>query len=264
MSVDIHPTAIIDKAARLGTNVKVGPYCVIGPHVQLGDNTVLHAHVILDGRTSLGARCEVFPFAVLGCPPQHTRFAGEESVLEIGSDCVIREHVTMHPGTAIDAMRTIVGNNGLFLAASHVAHDCVVGDNAIFANNASLGGHVKIGHHVMMGGFATVQQWCRVGDHAMIGSQTAVDSDVIPFAIAVGNRARLTGINVIGLERRGVTADRIAATRALYKTLFRGQGVFADRLAQARVDYGKDDMAEAVFAFIDGAGRNGICQGQTG
>ena len=264
MSVDIHPTAIIDKAARLGTNVKVGPYCVIGPHVQLGDNTVLHAHVVLDGCTSLGARCEVFPFAVLGCPPQHTRFAGEESVLEIGSDCVIREHVTMHPGTAIDAMRTIVGNYGLFLAASHVAHDCVVGDNAIFANNASLGGHVKIGHHVMMGGFATVQQWCRVGDHAMIGSQTAVDSDVIPFAIAVGNRARLTGINVIGLERRGVTADRIAATRALYKTLFRGQGVFADRLAQARVDYGKDDMAEAVFAFIDGAGRNGICQAQTG
>ena len=235
MSVDIHPTAIIDKAARLGTNVKVGPYCVIGPHVQLGDNTVLHAHVVLDGCTSLGARCEVFPFAVLGCPPQHTRFAGEESVLEIGSDCVIREHVTMHPGTAIDAMRTIVGNNGLFLAASHVAHDYVVGDNAIFANNASLGGHVKIGHHVMMGGFATVQQWCRVGDHAMIGSQTAVDSDVIPFTIAVGNRARLTGINVIGLERRGFAADRIAATRALYRTLFRGQGVFADRLAKARV-----------------------------
>jgi UDP-N-acetylglucosamine acyltransferase len=264
MSVAIHPTAIVEKGAQLGSDVTVGPYCVIGPHARIGDKVVLHAHVVIDGRTSLGDRCAVFPFAVLGCPPQHVRYAGEESTLEIGSDCVIREHVTMHPGTAIDAMRTRVGDHGLFLAASHIAHDCVVGSHAIFANNASLGGHAKIGQNVMMGGFATVQQWCRVGDHAMVGSQTAVDSDVIPFAIAVGNRAKLTGINVIGLERRGFDADQIVMIRSLYKTIFRGKGVFADRLAAARVAHAGNHMADEVFAFIDGAGRNGICQAQSG
>ena len=158
-------------------------------------------------------------------------------------DCVIREHVTMHPGTAIDSMRTIVGNHGLFLVASHVAHDCVVGDHAIFANNASLGGHVRIGHHVMMGGFATVQQWCRVGDHAMIASQTAVDSDVIPFGIAVGNRACLTGINVIGLGRRGYSEESITRLRSLYRTLFSGNGVFSERLESIRATFAGNDEA---------------------
>ena len=260
MSVNIHPTAIVSDGANLGTDVTIGPYCTVGTHVTIGDRVTLHSHVVIDGYTSLGAGGEVFPFAVLGCPPQHTRYAGEESTLEIGTDCVIREHVTMHPGTAIDSMRTRVGNNGLFLVASHIAHDCVIGDHAIFANNASLGGHAKIGHHVMMGGFATVQQWCRVGDHAMIASQTAVDSDVIPFGIAVGNRARLTGINVIGLERRGFEASRVATVRALYKDLFRGSGVFADRLARASAFYAGDSMADEVFSFIADAGRNGICQ----
>ena len=189
MPVTIHPTAIVNDAARLGEDVRIGPFCTVGPDAVLGDRVTLHSHVVIEGHTTLGADSEVYPFAVLGCPPQHTRFAGEASALEIGHDCVIREHVTMHPGTAIDSMRTIVGNHGLFLVASHVAHDCVVGDHAIFANNASLGGHARIGHHVMMGGFATVQQWCRVGDHAMIASQTAVDSDVIPFGIAVGKKS---------------------------------------------------------------------------
>ena len=260
MSVSIHPTAVIDAGAALGEQVTIGPCCVVGRDAVLGDRVTLHSHVVVNGRTSLGADSEVFPFAVLGAPPQHTRFQGEESTLEIGHHCVIREHVTMHPGTAIDAMRTRVGNHGLFLVASHVAHDCVVGDHAIFANNASLGGHAKIGDHVMMGGFATVQQWCRVGDHAMVASQTAVDSDVIPFGIALGNRANLTGINVIGMARRGFSEDSIARLRGLYRDLFRGTGLFSDRLEAARTSY--DDNAEAarIFAFLEDAGRNGICQ----
>ena len=260
MSVSIHPTAIIDAKATLGDQVSIGPYCVVGPHVVLGDRVKLHAHVVIDGRTTLGADSEVYPFAVLGAPPQHTRFAGEDSTLEIGHHCVIREHVTMHPGTAIDSMRTRVGNHGLFLVASHVAHDCVVGDHAIFANNASLGGHAKIGDHVMMGGFATVQQWCRVGDHAMVASQTAVDSDVIPFGIAVGNRACLTGMNVIGMARRGFSEDSISSVRSLYKDLFRGRGVFRDRLERARQTYSHGAEAAHIFAFLETAGRNGICQ----
>jgi len=205
MSANIHPTAIVDNRAELGADVEIGPYCVVGPNVTLADQIKLHSHVVVDGHTSIGSGTEIFPFAVLGCPPQHTRYAGEQSTLEIGKNNVIREHVTMHPGTAIDRMKTVVGDNGLFLAATHVAHDCIVGDNAIFANNAALGGHVQIGNNVMLGGFASVQQFCRVGDHSMVASQTAVDSDVIPFSIAVGNRALLTGINVIGLNRRGFT-----------------------------------------------------------
>ena len=260
MTVSIHQTAIIDDGASIGEGVSIGPYCVVGKNVVLGDRVTLHAHVVIEGRTTLGEDSEVYSFAALGAPPQHTRYAGEESTLEIGHHCVIREHVTMHPGTAIDSMRTSVGNHGLFLVASHVAHDCVVGDHAIFANKASLGGHAKIGNHVMMGGFATVQQWCRVGDHAMVGAATAVDSDVIPFGIAVGNRACLTGINVIGMARRGFDDERIAQLRSLYRDLFRGGGVFKDRLDAARLSH--DDSAEAaqVFAFLEEAGRNGICQ----
>ena len=260
MSVSIHPTAIVDPRADIGQDVQIGPYCVIGAGAVLGDRVVLKSHVVIEGHTSLGAECEVFPFAVLGCAPQHTRYAGEDSTLEIGKACVIREHVTMHPGTAIDAMKTVVGDNGLFLAATHVAHDCVVGDNAIFANNAALGGHAKIGSNVMLGGFATVQQWCRVGDHAMIGSQTAVDSDVIPFGIAVGNRAKLTGINVIGLGRRGFSEESITRLRALYKDLFRGTGVYKDRLKAAQANYLGHAEAQTVFDFLNETSKNGICQ----
>ena len=260
MSVSIHPTAIVDPKAHIGDDVQIGPYCVVGADAIIGDHVVLKSHVVIEGRTSLGAGCEVFPFAVLGCAPQHTRYAGEGSTLEIGKACVIREHVTMHPGTAIDAMKTVVGDNGLFLAATHVAHDCVVGDNAIFANNAALGGHAKIGSNVMLGGFATVQQWCRVGDHAMIGSQTAVDSDVIPFGIAVGNRAKLTGINVIGLGRRGFSDDSISTLRALYRDLFRGGGVYKDRFEAAQQSYSENSEAQHVFKFLNEASKNGICQ----
>ncbi|MDA9930123.1 acyl-ACP--UDP-N-acetylglucosamine O-acyltransferase [Alphaproteobacteria bacterium] len=260
MSVFIHPTAVIDPAASLGADVSIGPFCVIGGDAVIGDGAILHAHVVIEGHTSLGAGCEVFPFAVLGCSPQHTRYAGEPSTLEIGRKCVIREHVTMHPGTAIDSMRTVVGNHGLFLAATHVAHDCVVGDHVIFANNAALGGHAKIGDHVMLGGFATVQQWCRVGDHAMIGSQSAVDSDVIPFGIAVGNRARLTGINVIGLSRRGFDDATVLTLRRLYRDLFRGSNVYSQRLQTARQTYSDSAEAAEVFTFLDKAGRNGVCQ----
>jgi UDP-N-acetylglucosamine acyltransferase len=148
----------------------------------------------------------------------------------------------------------------LFLAATHVAHDCVVGDNAIFANNAALGGHVKIGHNVMLGGFASVQQWCRVGDHAMVGSQTAVDADVIPFAIAVGNRASLTGINVIGLERRGFDAIDVDLLRQAFRDLFHRDGLFSERLGRMRDIYEKNPLVGQIISFIDGAGKNGICK----
>ena len=265
MSVLIHPTAIVDPAAQLGTDVEIGAYSVIGSNAVIGDGARLQSHVVIEGITSLGAGCEVFPFAVLGGAPQHTRYANEPSRLMIGQNCVIREHVTMHPGTAIDAMETIVGNNGLFFAGAHVAHDCVVGDNVIFANNAALGGHVKIGDHVMLGGFAAVQQWCRVGAHCMIGAHSLVDADIIPFCVAVGNRAKLSGVNVIGLNRRGFSAQTITALRDLFRQLIRGNGLFSSRLEEARekfsdgAGYSGAEFTQ-LFDFIDNASSNGICQ----
>ena len=256
----IHPTAIIDAAAQLGSGVTIGAYSVVGPHVTLGDGVKLHSHVVIDGYTTVGAGCEVWPFAVLGATPQHTRYDGEPSELHIGANCVIREHVTMHPGTAIGAMQTIVGNNGLFFAGAHVAHDCVVGDHVIFANNAALGGHVEIGDHVMLGGFAAVQQWCRVGAHAMVGAHSLVDADVMPFTIAAGNRATLSGINVIGLERRGFSPEIIAGLRDLFRNLIRGNGLFATRLAAVQERFAGTAEYDAVFEFINTAGRNGVCQ----
>ena len=256
----IHPTAIIDAAAQLGSGVTIGAYSVVGPHVTLGDGVKLHSHVVIDGYTTVGAGCEVWSFAVLGATPQHTRYDGEPSELHIGANCVIREHVTMHPGTAIGAMQTIVGNNGLFFAGAHVAHDCVVGDHVIFANNAALGGHVEIGDHVMLGGFAAVQQWCRVGAHAMVGAHSLVDADVMPFTIAAGNRATLSGINVIGLERRGFSPEIIAGLRDLFRNLIRGNGLFATRLAAVQQRFSGTAEYDAVFEFIKTAGRNGVCQ----
>ena len=256
----IHPTAIIDAAAQLGSGVTIGAYSVVGPHVTLGDGVKLHSHVVIDGYTTVGAGCEVWSFAVLGATPQHTRYDGEPSELHIGANCVIREHVTMHPGTAIGAMQTIVGNNGLFFAGAHVAHDCVVGDHVIFANNAALGGHVEIGDHVMLGGFAAVQQWCRVGAHAMVGAHSLVDADVMPFIIAAGNRAALSGVNVIGLERRGFSPEIIAGLRDLFRNLIRGNGLFATRLAVVQERFAGTTEYDAVFEFINTAGRNGVCQ----
>ena len=255
----IHPTAIIDAAAQLGSGVTIGAYSVVGPHVTLGDGVKLHSHVVIDGYTTVGAGCEVWSFAVLGATPQHTRYDGEPSELHIGANCVIREHVTMHPGTAIGAMQTIVGNNGLFFAGAHVAHDCVVGDHVIFANNAALGGHVEIGDHVMLGGFAAVQQWCRVGAHAMVGAHSLVDADIIPYCIAAGNRARLSGINVIGLDRRGFAPSTVTALRDLFRQLIRGNGLFASRLQDVRAHFAGQPEIDLLFDFIDNAGRNGVC-----
>ena len=260
MSQNIHPTAIIDPAAQIGEGAVVGAYSVIGADVILGENVKLHSNVVIQGYTIVGDGCEIFPFAVLGCPPQHIRYKGEKSELHIGKQCVIREHVTMHPGTAIDAMKTIIGDNGLFLAGVHVAHDCVIGNNVIFANNSALGGHVKIGDYVMLGGFAAVQQWCRIGSHSMIGAHTLVDADVIPYSVASGNRAKLSGINSVGLERRGFSPEIISGLRKLFRELIRGGGLFSARLAAAEKKFAGTAEYDEIFDFINTTGRNGICQ----
>ena len=257
----IHPTAIVDKAAEIGSGVEIGPYCVIGPNVVLGDSCRLHAHVVLDGRTSIGAETEIFPFSSIGQIPQDLKYGGEPSELVIGARNVIREHVTMNIGTEGGGMLTKVGDGCLFMAASRVAHDCIVGDNVILANNATLAGHVTVGEYAILGGLSAARQFVRIGKHAMIGGLTGVENDVIPFGTVMGDRARLSGLNLIGLKRRGFTQEQIAELRKAYRLLFADEGTFQERVDSVAREFSDHEAVADIVGFIRATGSRGaICQ----
>jgi UDP-N-acetylglucosamine acyltransferase len=246
----IHPTAVIEKGAEIGTGVSIGPYCVIGANVKLGDRVELKSHVVIDGYTSIGEETVVFPFASLGHEPQDLKYKGEKSQLIIGKKNKIREHVTMNPGTEGAGMKTVVGDNCLFMMASHVAHDCTVGNNVILANNATLAGHVDVGDFVILGGLSAVHQFVRIGAFAIIGGMSGVEHDVIPFGLVKGERAHLAGLNYIGLERRGFTKEQVQALMKAFKQLFDTQGTLAERTAKVANDYQADDIVMRVVDFI--------------
>jgi len=248
----IHPTAIVEDGADIAEGATVGPYCVVGAEAKLGAGAVLKAHVVIDGDTTIGARTIVHPFAVLGGPPQHMQYDGEKTRLLIGEDVVIREHVTMNPGTPGGGGVTRVGNRGFFMTGAHIGHDCDVGDDVIFANNATLGGHVKVGDHAFLGGLCAIHQHCRIGDYAFVGGCAAVACDIIPYASAFGNHARLGGLNVIGMKRRKMPRASIQALRAAYRLMFEGEeGTFKDRLEIARTQFDGNAEVARVIAFID-------------
>ncbi len=213
----IHPSAVVAHAAQLGRGVQIGPFCVVGPDVVLGEGVRLVSHVAVAGHTTIGAGTRVFPFASLGHEPQDLKFRGEVSELRIGRDCLIREGVTMNPGTAAGGLLTSVGDRSVFLAQSHVAHDCRVGDDVIFSNNVMLAGHCTVGDHAILGGGAAVHQFVRIGRHCFIGGLAGVEHDVIPYGIALGNRAHLAGLNVVGLKRRGFSREVIHDLRRAYR-----------------------------------------------
>ncbi|WP_042694906.1 acyl-ACP--UDP-N-acetylglucosamine O-acyltransferase [Azospirillum sp. B506] len=260
MTVTIHPSAIVDPAAKLGEGVNIGPFCVVGPDVTLGDGVRLVSHVAVDGRTSIGADTVIYPFASIGHRPQDLKFHGEPSELFIGARNQIREHVTMNPGTEGGGMVTRVGDDGLFMMGSHVAHDCVVGDHVIMANNATLGGHVTLGDYVIIGGLSAVRQFVRIGSHAMIGGMSGVENDVIPFGLVMGDRARLAGLNLVGLERRGFKKDDIHALRAAYRMLFGPEGTFAERVEEVGRDFGERALISDVLSFIRAKEARSLCQ----
>ena len=216
----IHPTALVAKGARLGEGVEIGPFCIVGPEVVIGAGTKLVSHVVLAGRTTLGEGNIVYPFASLGQASPDRKYKGEAATLVIGDHNDIREGVTMHIGTAVDKGTTRVGNHNLFMAGSHVAHDCVVGNHCILANYAQLAGHVELSDHVNIGGLSGVHQHVRIGWGAIVGGHTAVDYDVPPFASVAGRRASLKGLNLIGLRRRGFEKSVIAALDEAYDLLF--------------------------------------------
>lgn len=256
----IHPTAIIAESATLGAGVSIGPYCVVGPNVTLGEGVELVSHISIGGHTVIGAGTKVYPFASLGHPPQDLKYKGEPSRLEIGTHCVIREHVTMNPGTEGGGMLTRVGDRCLFMVGAHVAHDCRVGNQVILANNATLAGHVQVGDHVVIGGLAAVHQFVRIGQHAMIGGLSGVEHDVIPYGTVMGERASLAGLNLVGLKRRSFSREAIHALRGAYKVLFEeSDSVLESRVAQARAAYAAQPEVLEVLEFIDAAGSRSIC-----
>ena len=255
----IHATAVIDPKAQIGNNVSVGPFCVIGANVTLGDNVELKSHVVVDGHTSIGEGTRVFPFASLGHAPQDLKYKGEPSQLIIGKNNTIREHATMNPGTESGGMKTIVGDNGLFMMAIHIAHDCIIGDRVIMANNATLGGHVHVGDNVLIGGLAAVHQFVRIGSFAVIGGMSGVESDVIPYGRVKGERAHLAGLNLVGLERGGFEKDTVKTLQKVTKQLFDGEGTLDERIKAMSEEYANDKAVMQVIEFAIHRERFGLC-----
>jgi UDP-N-acetylglucosamine acyltransferase len=259
-----HATAIIDEHAKVGDGCEIGPYCLVGPDVVLGKAVKLISHVSITGRTTIGDRVRVFPFSSLGSEPQDLKFAGEATTLDIGANCTIREGVTMNPGTAGGGNVTRVGEGCTFLANSHVAHDCKVGNRVIFSNNVMLAGHCTVGDHAILGGGAGVHQFVRIGHHAFVGGLAGVENDVIPYGMALGNRAGLAGLNIVGMKRLGFTRDTIQSLRHAYRLLFSNEGTLVERIADVEADdIAKDTYVREILDFIKAASDRSLCVPRT-
>ena len=249
MGARIHPSAVVDPAAVIGEGCEIGPFCVIGPEVRLGRGVVLKSHVVIAGDTVIGDETMVFPFASIGEVPQDRKFTGEKTQLIIGARNRIREYVTMNPGTEGGGGVTRIGDDGLFMAGSHVAHDCVIGNRVILVNNASVAGHCHLEDDVIIGGLSGVHQWVRIGRGAMIGAVCMVTADVIPFGLVQGPRGHLDGLNLVGLKRRGASREDIHALRDMLGKL--GAGSFRDT-ARQMADGAQGPMVREVLDFILG------------
>lgn len=259
MTNTIHETAVVSPKAQLGADVKIGAFCVVGDNVTLADRVELKSHVVVEGHTSVGEDTTIFPFASIGHAPQDLKYKGEKSELIIGKRNKIREHVTMNPGTADDAMKTIVGDDCLFMMGSHVAHDCVVGNQVILANNATLAGHVHVDDNVILGGLSAVHQFVRIGKHAFIGGMSAVEHDVIPYGLVKGDRAYLAGLNYVGLERRGFDKEQVQNLLKVFRELFKGKGTLADRITAVAQDNANDDCVMTMVDFITSRENRALC-----
>ena len=259
----IHPTASVDPRASLGAGVSVGPFCVVGPDVVLEDGVELVSHVVADGHTRIGAGTRVFPFATIGLAPQDLKYKGEPTETIIGPGCTIREHCTIHRGTVTGHGITRVGAGCLLMAVVHVAHDCALGDNIVIANNVVMGGHVEIADRAIIGGATAIHQFVRIGTGAMVGGASGVEADVIPYGSVIGNRARLHGLNIVGLRRRGLDKDGQHRLRNAYRLLFQGAGTFAARVDMLRREAGDDPYLAEILTFIDAPSKRGLIRSTT-
>ena len=258
----IHNSSIIDRKAKIGKNVKIGPFCYIGPKVQIGDNVELISNIHIEGNTKLEQGTKIFPFASIGTQPQDLKYKGEANSLEIGENNIIREYVTINPGTEGGGGKTVIGNNCLLMISSHIAHDCNIGNNVVIANNVPLGGHVTIGDSVVIGGNSAVQQFTRIGRLAMIGGMTGVLKDVIPFGLSFGNRNYLRGINIIGLKRKKYDNKKIMELDKAYKKIFSSKNL-RENLSKINGEYKGNDLVTEVTNFIAKDKKRPICTPQS-
>ena len=254
----IHKSSEINKDSKIGKNVKIGPFCYVGPKVKLDDDVELISNVHIEGNTKIGKGTKIFPFSSIGTQPQDLKFNNEKNSLVIGENNLIREYVTINPGTAGGGSVTTIGNNCLFMISSHIAHDCKIGNNVIIANNVPLGGHVTIEDSVVIGGNSAVQQFTRIGRLAMIGGMTGVLKDVIPFGLSIGNRNYLQGLNLIGLRRKKYDNQKIMGLDKAFKKIFESKNLH-ENLSKINGEYKDNELVREVIKFIEKDKKRPIC-----
>lgn len=259
MNVEVHSSAVVDASAELEPGTSIGPFCVIGPGVRLGAETKLHSHVVVTGWTKLGRRCQVFPFAVLGGSPQDRKYQEERSELELGDDVIVREHATLHRGTAAGQHKTIIGDRTLLMAYTHVAHDCTVGRDVVMTNGATLAGHVTVEDAAILGGFAAVGQMLRIGESTMLAAGAMVEQDAPPFCTVAGDRAKVRTVNIIGLRRRGLEQQAITSIKQAFRVLFRSGLPLLEAMENVRQEVPTCREVDHLLSFIEQS-RKGICR----
>src|SRR6266568_9130560 len=257
--INVHPTAIVDSRAELDSSVEVGPYCLLGAGVKIGKESKIHSHAVIQGRTTLGEGNEVFPFATIGSIPQDLKYKGEPSELLIGNRNTIREYVSLNPGTAGGGMVTRVGDRNLLMMYCHIAHDCIIGNHNVIANGATLGGHVVIEDFVIVGGLVGIHQFTRIGSGVILGAGSMVSKDVPPYCNATGDRAKLHGLNIEGLRRRGFERRKIDALRKAYRIIFKSKLKIKDALEKVRQEVTPSSEIESLVSFIANSQR-GVCR----
>tara|TARA_B100001093_G_scaffold428060_1_gene422694 strand:- start:556 stop:1335 length:780 start_codon:yes stop_codon:yes gene_type:complete len=253
----IHSTAIIGKNTTIGSNVEIGPFCVVEDGVKIGNDNTLYASVYMSGETDIGNGNTFFPFCSIGSKPQDLKYQGEKSMLIIGDENIFREHSTANPGTSGDNMKTVIGNSSLFMMGAHIAHDCIIGDKVIMANQATLGGHVQVNDFAVLGGLSAVHQFCRIGKLAMVGGLSAVENDVIPFGLALGNRAKITGVNIVGLKRANYSKSVIREYSNIVNKVFTGGTIKSEK---EKIKNSNNDLIKELLIFLDKSSSRGLCQ----
>jgi UDP-N-acetylglucosamine acyltransferase len=253
--VNIHPTAIVHPGAKIAEGVEIGAYSVVGEHVSVGKDTRIASHVLIEGWTTIGERNQIFPFSCIGTPPQDIGYKNEKTYLIIGNDNVIRESATIHRATTKEDRVTQIGNSNFLMAYSHVAHDCKLGNHIIMANSVGLGGHITVGDYAILGGIVAVHQFVRIGAYAIIGGQSAVPQDIPPYVSASGNRAKLYGLNLVGLKRRGFSDETISNLKKAYKIIFRSGLILDDALSKVKAELSGSAEAMSFMEFMKNSKR---------
>jgi len=264
LSINVHPSSIIDPKAELSDGVDIGPFCVVGPDVKLGPNVKLMAQVNLAGNTSIGAECQLYPFVSMGHPPQDFKHKGGPVSIEIGARSIFRENVNIHPGSDAAEPVTRIGDDCYFMVGTHLAHEGQMGNHVVVSNGAQIGGNVTIGDHAVLGGLCAIHQHTRIGAHSFIGGMATVTTDIIPYGSVRGNAAYLTGLNVVGLKRRGFSREKIRDLRAAYRLLFAHEGTFAERIADVSKLYADHELVMEIVNFIREQKNRSICMPKNG